>query len=206
MPICRTAGATRRWSRFCAWPGADRWTKPRRFCWWTCWANMASARGWSGEAWNPERIALLRRLLSDPRARGAFALGQILERQPAVLDTLLGDIVTLTETNGLTERAPSWIVPEHLAQITGKLRRRLLQHRERRVGVPPRERCRPLSGGQPSTRLERAPRPFAIACAKRSFVSFVERFASDGFVSAGESDRAAHDARERFVLAEPVLA
>ncbi len=78
----------------------------------------------------------------------------------------------------LPERPAARVVPEHLAQVAGELRRRLLEHREGGLGVAPRGGEAALRGGQPRPCVERLPRPFAAPALERERDRGVERRAA----------------------------
>ena len=106
----------------------------------------------------------------------------------------------------LAERAPARIVPEHLAQIARELRGRLLEHRERGLGVAPRGGQSPLRRGESRARVERVPGPLALSRLQGELDGFVERAPRRFFVPCRQGDRPSHELRERVVLAEARLA
>ena len=107
----------------------------------------------------------------------------------------------------LPERAAARVVPEDLAQIARELRRRLLEHRERGLGVAPRRRDAALRRREPRPRVERPPRPLAAARLARELERLVERRAARRPRRRRASAIGpAHELRERLVLAEARLA
>jgi hypothetical protein len=59
--------------------------------------------------WPPARIALLRRMLRDPRVNGA-GMGDVFERHPEVARALLSDVFELLREKGVVENSsPVWV-------------------------------------------------------------------------------------------------
>ena len=107
---------------------------------------------------------------------------------------------------GFAERAPPWIVPEHLAQIAREPGGALLEDRESELRVSPCARQVALRPREPRACLERAPRPLGAAGGHGLAVRLVERVLRARFVARHEQERPFDDVGEGRVLAEPRLA
>ena len=108
----------------------------------------------------------------------------------------------------LAQGAAARVVPEDLAQVARELGRRLLEHRQRGVGVPPRRGDAPLRRREPRARIERLPRPLAP---RPSLCALCDRRVERAPARPPRPRRASAIAprtmlRERRVLPEPRVA
>lgn len=68
---------------------------------------VAAARSWrKDDGWTPDRVALLRRIVREPRARNVWALDQVIAESPTVAQAVVGDVLDRSEAQGFAEARP----------------------------------------------------------------------------------------------------